>query len=215
MKKTTIIPKKKSKRIKNKKLNKVIKHDLKTRVKNIISIFIKWLQGSFVIPRMAVLAGLIGAVVFLIVPKIFEKSPQPQPVVPIIDPSIPLNIEIPRLGINLPIKEATVSANDWQVYDDAVSWLKDSGSMSGGNVVLYGHNKKTLFGSIIQLGKGDQIMIKGSTGNKSYVVEKSYQTHRWDLTAITAASDQLTMYTCSGWFDANRWFVIAKPLSNR
>jgi len=173
-----------------------------------------WLLGSFVVPRMAVIVGFIFAFLFFIIPQILQKPPQPQKIIPTIDPVIPLNIEIPRLNLNLPIKEATVSANDWQVYADSVSWLKGSGNLEMGNLVLYGHNTKVMLGPIIQLGIGDQIILKGSSGEKIYVVEKSYQSTRWDLTAINAKQDQLTIYTCSGWFDANRWFVIAKPLNS-
>jgi len=180
----------------------------------LLSSFRQWLLGVFIIPRMAVIVGLFFALFFYFIPQFWQKPPEPIPAVPSIDPTIPLNIKIDRLNLTLPIKEATVSANDWQVYDDAVSWLRGSGNLNSGNIVLYGHNSKTLFGSIIQLGIGDQIAINGSMGDKTYIVEKSYQTNRWDLSAITTADEQLTMYTCSGWFDANRWFVIAKPLGN-
>lgn len=174
----------------------------------------QWLLGVFIIPRMAVIVGLFFALLFYLVPQFWQKPPEPTPVIPSINPTIPLNITIDRLNLTLPIKEATVSANDWQVYDDAVSWLKGSGNLGGGNIVLYGHNSKTFFGKIIQLGVGDQIVVSGAARDKIYIVEKSYQTNRWDLSAITASDEQLTMYTCSGWFDANRWFVIAKPLNS-
>jgi len=194
------------------------KHENKRKHESSVSKLINkikyWLLGYFLIPRMAVIAGILSALIFLTIPPLFQKPPQPQIIIPTIDTKLPLNIEIPRLKVNLPIKEATVSANDWQVYDDAVSWLKGSGNLEKGNVILYGHNSKTLFGSIIQLGIGDDIILKGAGQDRKYKVEKSYQTSRWDLTAVNSQDDKLTMYTCSGWFDANRWFVIAKPVYN-
>ncbi len=176
---------------------------------------------------LLLLTGLTGAIILGFGPKAYQLLVPPQPqftpeviISPIPSPTpaeivinVPQEISISRLGIKMAIKEATVSENDWQIYDDAVSWLKTSGTLDGGNIILYGHNTQSLFGNIIQLGFGDEIILAGDGKTQKYQVTQAYQTTRDDLWALQNTNNQLTMYTCSGWFDQYRFFVIAELIT--
>lgn len=126
-------------------------------------------------------------------------------------PNYPSAIVIPKVGLTLSIKEATVSGNTWQIFDEAASWLNTSGTFDKGNIVLYGHNKADGMGKITQLGAGDEILLKNSNKEVTYTVEKVFETTSTDLAPIQNADNKLTIYTCSGWFDAKRFFVVASP----
>lgn len=125
----------------------------------------------------------------------------------------PIIFEIPQFGISLPIRKATVLANDWQIYNNAVSWLNGSGNLAKGNIILYGHNTQSLFGNITELKKGDLIILKNNLQEKKYQVIDSFETDKKNVQVLKSKEDRLTMYTCSGWFDSNRFFVIGKPIN--
>ncbi|NMB57478.1 sortase, partial [Candidatus Beckwithbacteria bacterium] len=160
---------------------------------------------------------LIGALLFAFIPHIWEKINQKEEVKItqanlILPNDKPQSIEIPILDLKMEIKEASVSANNWEIYDNAVSWLKNSGDLKSGNMILYAHNDLSKFGKIIQLGQGSEIILKNQWQEKHYKVIDAFQTSNQDLWPIEAKENRLTMYTCSGLFDVNRFFVIAEPV---
>lgn len=169
---------------------------------------------------IAIFFGLLGALIFAFTPSMFSSltsffRPEPTPVIsslPALNFS-PSRIVIPDIDLDLPIKSATVSANDWQVYDDAVSHLNTSGDLAKGNIVLYAHNQKNAFGKIIQMGIGNLITLRSTKGDKQFKVTNIFTATPQDIHLLENTDDNiLTMYTCSGWFDRDRFFVIAKPV---
>jgi len=159
--------------------------------------------------------GLSCALLFGFGPSVYEKLfsvKEETPIASLEKNYIPERVLIPSIEFEMPVKDATVSANDWEVFDDAVSWLKTSGTLEKGNIILYGHNDKNKFGKIIRLKVGDVIVIRNKHYEKWYEVVKGIETNSSDLTYLQNTEDGLTMYTCSGWFDSKRYFVIAKPV---
>jgi hypothetical protein len=57
----------------------------------------------------------------------------------------PNRIVIPAIGLDLPVTPAVVEANDWELFDDAASWLAKSAKPGEGNVIIYAHNRNALF----------------------------------------------------------------------
>jgi sortase (surface protein transpeptidase) len=81
-------------------------------------------------------------------------------------------------------------------------------------VVIYGHNKKVIFGNLPYLSLGQKIIIKTKDG-KTYTYE-AYQkdfvgADRIDLVSPTN-TEELTIYTCWGLFDTQRAVLKAKPI---
>ena len=125
---------------------------------------------------------------------------------------VPRAIRFPTLDMGQKIKPAGVVGNQWDTYEDAVSWLNTSAMLkSGGNIVLFGHNKKHLLGKMRDLQVGDPIVLTAGLDTKSYRVTQKIEVEPQELKYVLNREDRLTIYTCSGPFDSLRLFVIAVP----
>ncbi|MDZ4229403.1 MAG: sortase, partial [Patescibacteria group bacterium] len=121
--------------------------------------------------------------------------------------------DIPQINLHLPITEATVTDGSWEISPDGAShWDNSANPGETGNIVIYGHNKTNLFGPIRWLSLGEEVTITDADGNE----------HRYRITETATVSpnqieyiqpkneETLTLYTCTGLFDSQRYVVIAK-----
>ncbi len=127
---------------------------------------------------------------------------------------LPEEILIPSIGIDLPIEIGTIKDGVWQISYNHPTFLDSSARPgSGGNVVIYGHNKKVIFGNLPYLSLGQKIYIK-TTDEKVHIYEtykKDFVSpDRIDLISPTN-KEELTIYTCYGLFDSQRVVIKAKP----
>jgi sortase A len=126
----------------------------------------------------------------------------------------PIQISISSVGINLKIKEAFISNGSWQVWKDSANHLVSSANPGGGgNIVIYGHNKNSVFGPIRWVEAGQTIELIGENNKKYlYKVQKIIETTPNDIQYVLPKNTEtLTLYTCSGIFDSKRYLVIAYP----
>jgi LPXTG-site transpeptidase (sortase) family protein len=126
----------------------------------------------------------------------------------------PISLEIPSLKINLPVEESQIVDEVWRISEKGASHLNTSASPGeGGNVVLYAHNKKLLFGLVRQVKKDAEILV--STEDKKswkYKVIETVIVTPDDISYVLPKSEEtLTLYTCTGFADSKRFIVIAKP----
>ncbi|MBI3485609.1 sortase [Candidatus Daviesbacteria bacterium] len=131
-----------------------------------------------------------------------------------IDIHPPTQITIPSLDIKLPIAQAQISGNSWTLYNDKVSWLTTSKLPGFGNVILYAHNRRHLFGPLKNIEVGEQIIVEQEGKNYTYLVSEKRKVLPDNVEAILSSRDQLTLYTCDGSFDQRRLVVIALPQEN-
>lgn len=128
---------------------------------------------------------------------------------------LPAQITIPSIGIDLPIDLGEIKDGVWQISYDHPTFLSTSARPgTGGNVVIYGHNKKVIFGNLPYLSLGQKIIIKTVDGKiYTYVAYRKdfVGPDRVDLVSPTKA-EELTIYTCWGLFDSQRVVVKAKPV---
>jgi LPXTG-site transpeptidase (sortase) family protein len=129
----------------------------------------------------------------------FTKTPQEAKVV--LKEELPVEIDIPSIGISLPIDVGAIKDGVWQISYNHPTFLDTSAAPgSGGNTVIYGHNKNNIFGPIRSDGKTYYYkVIKTDTvnpDNLEYVMPKN--------------EEVLTIYTCTGFLDSKRFMVIAK-----
>ena len=130
----------------------------------------------------------------------------------------PSQISIARLKIDLPVSPAKIKAGIWEISQDGVSYLVGSGIPGkGGNVVIYGHNKKYLLGPILSLKKGDQVRIKNTKGDEyEYLVEEIKTVTPDQIEVLLPGNGaSLTLYTCSGLFDSKRFVALARLKEDR
>jgi sortase A len=133
------------------------------------------------------------------------------------DIDIPVEIIIPSINIDLKVDPGQIKNGVWQVSNSQATFLDTSAAPgNGGNTVIYGHNKKVIFGNLPYLSLGQKITVITKSGKiYNYVASQKYfvDPTRTDLVSPTN-KEQLTIYTCWGVFDSQRAVVVAKPVNS-
>lgn len=124
----------------------------------------------------------------------------------------PTAVRIAKIKKELPVQAALVNGNEWDMFDKAVAWLSTSAVPGEGNVILYAHNRKSLWLDLYKLRPGDAVEVQQNGIWLAYEVTQSRAVTSKDVDAILSEENQLTMYTCEGSFDQKRRVVYAKPL---
>lgn len=107
---------------------------------------------------------------------------------------------------------------EWTISPDKVSYLMNAARPgTQGNIILYGHNKRSILGNIRALKGGETITLTLNNGVKrTYVVEKIAEVAPTQTELLLPTDvEVLTLYTCSGPLDSRRFVVQAKPLPNQ
>lgn len=127
----------------------------------------------------------------------------------------PTQIIIPSIKIDLPIDEGSIKDGVWEIsYQNATHLESSANPGSNGNIVIYGHNKRAIFGNLPYLKVGEKISIKTSEGkiHQYKVVDKLWVgPDRIDLVS-PKDTEELTIYTCWGLFDSQRVVIKAIPI---
>lgn len=174
---------------------------------------------------LLVIAFSVGVVSFLLTSpngnKLYSNSSEPRLLTPITENSPspspttkipPTAIRISKLNKFLPISAALVYDNEWDLFEDKVSWLSTSSVPGEGNVILYAHNTSKLFGDLYKLNAGDVIEIQQDDQWRRYSVTESRKVTPRDVEAVLSEENQLTLYTCEGSFNNKRRVVYASPI---
>ena len=128
---------------------------------------------------------------------------------------MPVQITIPSVGIDLPVETGEIKDGVWKISYSSATFLNSSARPgNSGNTVIYGHNKKAIFGNLPYLSLGQKIYVKTVDG-KIYIYEAYWKdfvaSDRVDLVEETY-KEELTLYTCWGIFDQNRAVIKARPI---
>lgn len=127
----------------------------------------------------------------------------------------PARIIIDDLGINLPVAESQIVSGIWEISSKGASHLDISARPGeNGNIVIYGHNRKVIFGSLPYIWVGDTIKIVNAEGQTfKYKVVNKATVKPDNLEFVLPKSEEvLTVYTCNGFLDTTRFVAIAKPI---
>ncbi len=124
----------------------------------------------------------------------------------------PTEIKIENIKIDLSVSAGLVDGNTWDLYDDKIAWLATSAVPGEGNVILYGHDRRGLFGDLYKLKVGDVVEVKKANSWFKYKVSEVRRVLPTDVTSILSDKNRLTMYTCDGTFDQKRLVVYADPV---
>lgn len=127
----------------------------------------------------------------------------------------PKRLVINGVKIDLPIIEGKIVNGVWETTQQGVSHLDISANPGeGGNIVLYGHNKKVLLGSLPYVSMGANIKVVTEDGREfSYKVFSKKSVPATDTSiALATKSEVLTIYTCDGPLDSTRFVLLAKPV---
>src|SRR6266852_254846 len=128
---------------------------------------------------------------------------------------LPKRINIASAGIDLPIEEGKIVGGVWQISNTTATHLINS-QVPGqnGNIVIYGHNLRNIFGKLVDVKKGDIIDHFTNDGKKyEYKVSDISKVEPTDIGVVAPTNYQiLTIYTCTSFLDSQRLVVKALPL---
>lgn len=126
----------------------------------------------------------------------------------------PVEIIVPAVNIDLPIKEELISHGAWSIADNAISHLYTSARPGeNGPIILYGHNTNDRFGPIRWLSTGQKITLKTTDGKThSYIIFKTEEVSPSQINLLNHVNKEtLILYTCDGFADLQRFLVFASP----
>lgn len=128
---------------------------------------------------------------------------------------VPVEIIIPSLSLDLKVDPGVIMDGVWQISANNATFLTTSAIPGqNGNTVIYGHNLKRILGSLPYLSIGQKITLKTVSGkilNYEVVSKEIVSPNRIDLVSPTN-TEELTIYTCTGFADTKRVVVKAKPI---
>lgn len=127
----------------------------------------------------------------------------------------PTRISIPSANIDLAVETGSIKNGVWKISQENASFLDVSAKPgTEGNIVIYGHNKKSIFGNLNKVSMDDLIILEIVDGNiLSYEVETISTVKPTQVEVIVPTDyEVLTVYTCNGFLDSTRLVIKAKPI---
>jgi LPXTG-site transpeptidase (sortase) family protein len=128
--------------------------------------------------------------------------------------SEPQHLTIQSAGIDVSIQPALIKDGIWQTSQNSATHLFTSARPTeAGNIIIYAHNKKNLFGELKKVKVGDAIAVTTETGaTHQYVVRDVKTVKPSDIQEVLPSPNEvLTLYTCTGLLDSQRLVVKAFP----
>jgi len=126
---------------------------------------------------------------------------------------IPTHIFI-QWFVDVPISEQVLDNDNWTISETEASYLRQSARPGeNGNIIIYGHNKRSIMGNIRALKGNEIISITTKNGEvRKYQVSlvKEVDPDQTEY-LLPTTEETLTLYTCSGFLDKKRFIVQAKP----
>ena len=127
---------------------------------------------------------------------------------------VPKRIVIPQISTDLEVKKSNIVGGYWEVFEDTAGWGIGSGYPGEpGNQVIFAHARDSLFLPLRSIKVGTKVYILTDSDWYKYEVKEIKEVYPNQVEVIAPTEDEtLTLYTCSGFVDAKRLIVIAKPL---
>lgn len=128
--------------------------------------------------------------------------------------SLPKQVIISSIGVNLAVKPAKVVGGYWEVFTDSAGWGEGSGVPGHpGNQVIFAHARKGLFLPLRQVRAGMKIEVVTDDSKYTYEIIEIKEIFPSQIEVIAPTTDEiLTLYTCSGFADSERLIVVAKRI---
>src|SRR5205809_236976 len=130
----------------------------------------------------------------------------------------PAAIKFSELAIKLPLIPSKITNGVWETTKDGVSYLTSS-PVPGekGNSILYGHNFPDLLGKLPASKPGQEIEITYTDKTKkTFVIEYTSVVSPKQIDILNPTTDnRITIYTCTGFLDSERFVVVALLKENK
>lgn len=121
-----------------------------------------------------------------------EEASGPMPVVDVDGRSFVGTVEIPSLGLLLPIQD------EWSSDNARVSVCRYKGSVYDNDLIVCGHNYREHFGTLGDLTMGDEVIVTDMNGRSFYFEVTNMETlGAYDTEEMEAGQWDFTMFTCT------------------
>ena len=151
-----------------------------------------------------------------------EPTPEATPeatraAAPAVARAVPVyRIEIPRLGVNLPVAEGDVLRDvvNSRTPENYAFHLPGTSMCGAGNTYIYAHARPGMFLSLWNERVGDVVVVRAPTGPREYVVAEIHPRVPPTQTSWAAPTSdtRLTLQTSTGPHDDDpRFVVVARP----
>lgn len=130
----------------------------------------------------------------------------------------PTEIVITAIGLELPVIQTSIQNGIWQIPDTMVAHLASSARpREGSNIVLYAHNTQQLFARLPQVKVGDEVILTSGDGQQFHyqITETKIVNPNQVQEVVPTDYEVLTVYTCTGWLDSQRFVVKARPVDKQ
>ncbi len=126
----------------------------------------------------------------------------------------PVRVVIPSVGIDVPVKEASVIGGAWEVFADTAGHGHDRAIPGAGdNIVIYAHARPGLFLNLKNVKIGESIFVFTQNNWYEYKAMESFDVTPDTVDVVLPAdSEVLTLYSCSGPWDTTRRVIRAHPI---
>lgn len=129
----------------------------------------------------------------------------------------PVAISIPDVRINLPLYPSRIINDVWETTTEGASYLVSSPIPGAkGNSIVYAHDWNNLFGNLLYVEPGIKVIVEYSDGSKSEFIIESTKVVAYNDASVLNDTDEpvLTLYTCTGFLDSQRFVAVAKYKNN-
>lgn len=127
----------------------------------------------------------------------------------------PRHIIVPSLGIDVAIADGFYDAHtgEWTLSEDSAFYGTPTAPINSdsGNTLVYGHNSEKIFGKLLQLQPGAEVIVTTDNGYKfTYIYQSTQAVKPTDTTPLAHTSKpRLTLQTCSGpWNQTRQMFYF-------
>ncbi|MGH9857832.1 MAG: sortase, partial [Acidobacteriota bacterium] len=130
-----------------------------------------------------------------------------------VEPSHIKHLSIPALGIDTPVEVGAITNGNWSVSNTGANHLNTSANVGqAGNIIVYGHNKRSILGKLPEVEVEKEILLQTDDGQQhEFIVKETYTTTPDDIRPIEPTdTERLTIYTCVGWQNSKRFIVVAE-----
>ncbi len=127
---------------------------------------------------------------------------------------VPVHIKIPWY-VDIPVQKEVYDNGDWTISAATASYLAQSSRPGeSGNIIIYGHNKREILGNIRVLIGGEIITLTTADGTEhQYRVTETTRVEPTQVEYLQPTDEEvLTIYTCDGFMDRQRFIVRAVPV---
>ena len=135
---------------------------------------------------------LLDGVLTQIPGTVLDTDSGDMPVVDVDGRSFVGTVEIPSLGLLLPVQ------SEWGTENARVSVCRYKGSVYENDLIIAGHNYVEHFGNLNQLTTGDEVVVTDMNGKSFYFEVVNIETlGAYDVEEMEAGDWDLTLFTCT------------------